>query len=192
MSADWSCRCLCSILFVDILHHEQIRNTGKDSCRHPGCRVTETGERIADDFHGNHSYNKARKQFRNAAHHRQKTVAATLHCISENKNSAERYIKKRTHIRVCFRPRHHGGHIDITREEERKTWLQKKEDENSGSDRIGDGSQKCSANSLFDPRNIAFPEILPAVGCHRLSHCGKALRDQILQLTGRRKSGNRL
>ena len=72
------------------------------------------------------------------------------------------------------------------------SWLQKKEDENSGCDRICDGSQKCSANSLFNPWNIALSEILPAVGCHRLSHCGKALCDQILQLTGRRKSGNRL
>ena len=84
MSADRSRRCLCPVLFVDILHDKQIRNTGKDSCRHPGCRVTEAGERIADDFYGNHSYNKARKEFRNTAHHRQKAVAATLHCISEN------------------------------------------------------------------------------------------------------------
>lgn len=147
--------------FVDILHDKQIRNTGKDSCRHPGCRVTEAGERIADDFYGNHSYNKARKEFRNTAHHRQKAVAATLHCISENKDGAERYIKKSTHIGISLCPWHHGGHIDITREEEGKTWLQKKEDENSGCDRICDGSQKCSANSFLIRGISPFPKFCP-------------------------------
>ena len=74
---------------VGVFESYFLSNTGKDSCRHPGCRVTEAGERIADDFYGNHSYNKARKEFRNTAHHRQKAVAATLHCISENKDGAE-------------------------------------------------------------------------------------------------------
>lgn len=49
---------------------------------------------------------------------------------------------------------------------------------------------RSAARTPFNPWNIALSEILPAVGCHRLSHCGKALCDQILQLTGRRKSGN--